>query len=351
VARSDGDRATGTLEMQRERGLMSTTTLRRASLSDMLGDKFLQDDELVPGVKVGLILLTPEIAADFSKRIPRRQRNQSRRLIDKYTTDMLAKKWPFIGDAIRFNSDDELIDGQHRVEGVVETGVSIPTIVVFGLDNDAIVPMDSGKGRRFEDLLTMEEHIENAASVGSLTRRVTHWMLGNYGQENIARVINPEWLNTTPTNEQLWTVYRANKDELIECTRHGLSYSRFFKKSAGPAIFAFSWMLFGKIDVDARESFFHELKEGSGTNTPTPAIGSLRRKLNEKYTRTTKPKPWEWQHFIFQTWNRKLQGETTELRRPSYPAYNTVAKPFDPHADTRGPGWEPLPSVFGRVSA
>jgi hypothetical protein len=333
---------------------MSTSTLnmyRHATLSDMLGDDYLQDDSLAPGVKIGLILLTPAVAADFAKRVPKRQRKKSKRLIDKYSTDVLAQRWPFIGDAIRFNSNDEMIDGQHRNDVVLETGVSIPTLVVFGLDNDAIVPMDTGKGRRFEELLTMEEHIENAAQVGGLTRRVTHWMLGNYGQESVARVINPQWLNTTPTNEQLWTVYRANKDELIECARHGTSYSRFFKKSAGPAVFAFTWMILGRINVDARESLFHELKNGSGTNPPTPAVNYLRSKLIEKYTRSSKPKPWEWQHYFFQTWNRKMQGESTALRRPSFPAYNTVAKPFDPHAEQRAPGWEPLPSIFGQVGA
>lgn len=317
----------------------------------MMLKNYLEDNALVPGVKIGFILLTPEIAADFQKRVPRRQRKRSKRLAAKYATDMIARKWRFIGDTICFNINDELIDGQHRVESVIQTGVSIPVVVVFGLDTEAIVPKDTGKSRRFEELLGMEEHIDNAAFVGSVTRRTCHWMLENYGQENVARVINPHWLNTSPTNEQLWTVYRALKDELVDSTKHGLSLSRFFNRSAGPSIFGFTWLLLGRIDLDMRESFFHELKNGSGQFPARPAIGYLNRKLTQNWTGEKRPKPWEWQHYIFQAWNRVALGETKELRRPSYPAYNMVALPFDPHSDRRGPGWQPLPNVFEQVDA
>lgn len=320
-----------------------------ATLSAMLKN-YLADDTLVPGVKIGFILLTPEIALDFQKRVPKRQRKHSKRLSEKYATDMIARKWRFIGDAICFNTQDELIDGQHRVDSVIKTGVSIPVIVVFGLDPEAIVPKDTGKSRRFEDLLSMEEHIDNAAFVGSVARRTAHWMLGNFGQENVARVINPQWLNTSPTNEQLWTVYRALKDELVDSTKHGLSYSRFFSRSAGPSIFGFAWLLLGRIDIDMREAFFHELKNGSGQRPPVVGISNLRRKLTQNWTGEKRPRPWEWQHYIFQSWNRMALGETKELRRPSYPAYNMVAQPFDPNSDTREPGWEPLPSVFEQVN-
>jgi hypothetical protein len=344
---------TDLLDRQRkEVTILSDILVRpRVELSDMLGDDFLQNDDLVPGVKIGLIMLTPELAVEFEKRIPRRQRRKSPRLVAKYSTDAVANKWPFIGDALRFNTENQLIDGQHRCEVVKQTGVSIPTIIVFGLDNDAIVPMDSGKSRRFEDLLDMEEHIENATQVAGLTRRVTHWMLGNYGTPNVARVLNPQWLNASPTNEQLWTVYRALKDELIESTRQGMSYSRFFKKSAGPLVFSFTWLLLTRIDLDAREKFFHELKDGPGKQPACPAISQLTRKLNEKYAKGSAPTPWEWQHYLFQAWNRMIQGDTKELRRPSFPAHNTVAKPVDPHTDRREPGWEPLPSIFGPVAA
>lgn len=321
-----------------------------AKLSDMLVD-YLEDPILVPGVKIGLIALTPEIAKDFARRLPKRQRKQSKKLIDKYANDIVAKRWPFIGDSIRFNANDELIDGQHRVETVIETGVTIPTLVVFGLESDAIIPMDTGKGRRFEDLLSMEENIEYSGQVAGLTRRVTHWMLGNYGQDSIARVVNPQWLGSTPTNEQLWQVYRENSNELIESTRHGLSYARFFKKSAGPTIFSFTWMLLGRIDLDGRESFFHELKDGPGQNPPVAGITSLRRKLNEKWVVSKKPSAWEWQHYFFQAWNRKVEGVSTELRRPGFPAWNTVAQPLDPHADLREQGWEPLPAISGEGPA
>jgi hypothetical protein len=321
-------------------------------LSDMLlKGNVLQNDALAPGVKIGLINLTPELAKDFQARIPKRQRKLSAKLTERYITDLLASQWPFTADVIKFNTGGEMIDGQHRCAAVLETGMSFPTLVAFNLDPESIIPMDTGKPRRFEDLLNMEEHIENAGYVGTLTRRVLHWQRGNYGQENVARVIDPHFLGVTPSTEQLWTVYRAMKDELIESTRRGLSTSRYFRKSAGPAVFAFSWMLFGRIDLDLRESFFHQLVNGPTHTGPEQPIAQLRRQLVKRWDGERKPNAWQWQHYIFQTWNRIIQGETTSLRRPTAPVWNQVAQPIDPHAEVRGPGWTPLPNIVDLAAA
>lgn len=319
-----------------------------ARLSDMLTD-FLQDDKVAPGVKIGLINLTPEIALDFQKRLPKRQRKRSDRVTEKYNIDMLAKQWPFLADVIRFNKDDEMIDGQHRVQSVIDTGATIPTLVAFNLEPDAIVPMDSGRGRTFTNYLEMEEHVENVSHVAAMTRRTAQWMVGNYGQENIARVANPEFLGVSMSNGQLVTVYKPMKHQLILATKEGLAFSRYFRKSAGPAIFGFSWMIFGAIDIDAREKFFYELKNGAAINGPEQPMNQLRNFLQKQWLGQKKPTAWEWQHYFFQTWNRVIEGSTTGLRRPSFPAWNTVGKPLDPHAALREPGWEPIPNVFAEL--
>lgn len=317
-----------------------------ARLSDMLTN-YLQDDDLAPGVKVGMIELTPAIAADFLARVPKRQRKKTERTIKKYVADLKAGAWPFLADVIRFNYDDELIDGQHRCQAVLDSGISIQTLVVFGLEPEAIVPMDSGLTRTFQTLLEMEEHVENAGVVAALTLRVWHWTHGNYGEKGIARVISPQYLGVTPSVEQLWVVYRGMKDELVECSKHGASLSRYFRRSAGPAVFAFSWMLLRKLDLDEGEAFFWALKNNQGGVGPEMPLNQLNRKLTQMPIGDKKPRPWVFQHLIFQTWNRKHDGVTTGLRKPPFPAFNTVAIPADPNKEVREPGWEPIPNAFG----
>jgi len=314
-----------------------------AQLSDMLKN-FLQDDELAPGVKVGMLLLTPAIAKDFLARTPQRQRSRSKKTVERYLGDQLSGKWRFLADVIRFNEQDEMIDGQHRCQSVLDSGIAQPTLVAFGLERNAIIAMDSGRPRKFNDQLRMED-VENHASVGALTKMALHWMRGNYADESVARVHNPQFLHVSLSTGTLWDTYEAMSHELIQSARHGLSTSRHFRRSAPAAVFSFCWLLFGRIDLDARERFFNELVEGPSQLGPEYSIAQLRSALTKVRTSKDRLVRWQWLHYFIATWNKMLRNETSGLRLPSEPKWNHLAMPFDPNEMQRGEGWEPLPNI------
>lgn len=79
-------------------------------------------------------------------------------IVEAYAADMLAGRWLFAGDAIRFDTDGRLVDGQHRCAAVIlaaetDPTVVIPMLVIRGLSPAAQAVMDSGISRNAADHL------------------------------------------------------------------------------------------------------------------------------------------------------------------------------------------------------
>ena len=60
---------------------------------------------------------------------------------------------PMNGDTIRFNTRGELIDGQHRLTAIVQTGQTYQCIVVRGVADEAFPTIDEGITRTVKDYL------------------------------------------------------------------------------------------------------------------------------------------------------------------------------------------------------
>ncbi len=86
------------------------------------------------------------------------KRNEGNRPIRRSRVTKLAEamrrgEWKFNGESIKVNCDGRIADGQHRLEAVVESGVTIDTLVVRGLPADCFDTMDQGASRTISDVL------------------------------------------------------------------------------------------------------------------------------------------------------------------------------------------------------
>ena len=66
-------------------------------------------------------------------------------------------EWKTNGDSIRFDTDGNLRDGQHRLHMVMLTGIPIEAVVIRGVYSDAFVTMDTGKNRTVTDVLAIRK--------------------------------------------------------------------------------------------------------------------------------------------------------------------------------------------------
>lgn len=99
-------------------------------------------------MKYKTVRLTPELAQEWLKTMPEYQRKPSTAVVAMYAVDMENGRWvEGTGDAIRFNKQGQMIDGQHRCLAVIESGCCITVTVIEGLDNEVFMVLDRGKKR------------------------------------------------------------------------------------------------------------------------------------------------------------------------------------------------------------
>lgn len=280
---------------------------------------------LLPGLKFEIVNLTPELAKEYLEALPERQRVMSPRTVDRYAADMLADKFPFTGDPIRFNRNGDLIDGQHRCTAVIESGEPMAVLVIRGMEPDMIRFFDSGRTRRFADDLRIQGY-SNHASLAAITARVWHWEHGNYGYMEVPYVANPLYANTSPSRAMLWTTLEQNL-HLPEVATHAARIYRY-TGNAPMSVTGLVWHLLGEVDPDAREKFFHELVSGSNQTGPEYPINVLRRTLTRRLNPTEERPGHVWLAYYMRAYNAWAGGETLSyLRMPSPARWNTWPLP------------------------
>lgn len=105
-------------------------------------------------ISAELMCITPKIAHDLLKNaLPNRPLSKARvrALID----DLRNGRWRTNGESIIFDSNLQLLDGQHRLMAVVESGISITALVVVGVPPTAMPSIDQGRSKGGADVLHM----------------------------------------------------------------------------------------------------------------------------------------------------------------------------------------------------
>ncbi len=116
--------------------------------------------------------LTPERAREI---LQANTRNRPLRsvYVEKLAQAMRRGEWTVNGEPIQIAGDGTLLNGQHRLCAVVQSGVTIPVLLVTGLSVEALRNMDTGTRRNLSDVLALRGEIDTtnlAAALGLLYR-------------------------------------------------------------------------------------------------------------------------------------------------------------------------------------
>jgi len=97
------------------------------------------------------ILVTPELAVEW---LALNVKNRAKRAwwVNSLSNMMQRGEWITTHQGIAFSKDGVLLDGQHRLEAIIESGIAQEMLVVTGLDNDAYKVLDNGIKRTMSDL-------------------------------------------------------------------------------------------------------------------------------------------------------------------------------------------------------
>lgn len=277
-----------------------------------------------PGMKAKVMDLTPELAASYL------ETNTNNRKIRVSRVATLARviarnEWVENGEAIKFDTDGYLLDGQHRLEAIIMAAKEIRTLVVTGLHPQSQVSMDQGAGRTFADTLTWLGE-SNTTDLASTIRVLKHFY-------SIGRV-------TTQNHSASYT-----KEELLQFLedhpgiRDALSppESKMNRSLLTPSVSASIYYILSDIDTDNADDFFYKLGSGDGLVKGDP-IFALRYVLEQNLLRRHgKINTQHRSALTFKAWNAYCRGEEVQTikwraggaRRESYPVvegmdYDTI---------------------------
>jgi hypothetical protein len=121
-------------------------------------------------VTVNLETVTPSIAERWLE-ANENNRSLSNKYVSRYAKLMDEGEWMVAPDAIAFDTEGRLINGQHRLNAIIEHGESQRFIVARGLDPQVFMATDGGKTRQASDALDIEGY-KNYSQLAAVARRV-----------------------------------------------------------------------------------------------------------------------------------------------------------------------------------
>lgn len=267
------------------------------------------------------VLITPAMAERLLDNNTNNRKLDTRRAA-RVAAQITAGKWIYTGDTIRLDTSGVLLDGQHRLAGVVEAGQPIETDVMCGLPPEVFHVVDTGKPRTAADSLIMLG--ETSVLAMSATIRLVH----RYQQGPT----HNEWLKQAHTLSNLDIARTmAADDATAERFRDAAAMGDRMHRAAKVNRTAAStwWFLVSEIygAADPRLiEFQHRVCDGVGLVENSP-VHTLRRTI----MLAERKKAPEILAVLIKAWNGHVQGR--EIKNLAWRADESMPSIFVPPPD------------------
>ena len=243
-------------------------------------------------MKIALETITPGDAKRFL------ESNNHNRPLNKTHISTLVKeiengRWKVNGDAIRL-STNRLIDGQHRLHAVIESGIAIKTVVIREIADDVFDTIDAGKKRTGADTLYVRGEVDTnnlAASIAIVGQYMSGRTIG------VGRYSNTEI-------EEIFENHPGIKDSLNQC--------RETKKLIPRSMMIACHYLFSKKDKTMADQFMQELVDGKNFSEGDP-VYVLRERLMDNAMSKSKLRRNHLMALVVKAWNHKRSGAKIKI--------------------------------------
>ena len=129
------------------------------------------------------MMITPRIARSMLDRnVSNRPLRKSH--VRRYAKLMREGRWHVTSDAIAFSTEGRLLNGQHRLGAVVQSGTAQKMLICTGLDPEVFQFLDYGKKRTLSDALAIKGYT-SVSALASGAKLVYMWQTGALGQRQV----------------------------------------------------------------------------------------------------------------------------------------------------------------------
>lgn len=158
-----------------------------------------------PSIDTDVVTIDPATA---SKWLETNNNNRPLRLytVLEYARQMTRGLWQLNGEAIIFDENGNLIDGQHRLHAVVKSGATIQSLVIVGISREAQETIDVGMKRTVGAQLSIgNAPITSATVVASICNNLAMFALQDSGFKLTASEVR--------------SIYERNSEAMLNAVR------------------------------------------------------------------------------------------------------------------------------------
>lgn len=239
-------------------------------------------------VSARLVDLTPALAKKILEEKNVRNRPIRDSHVDTLVQAMTEGSWRLNGDTISIGKTT-LIDGQHRLWAVVMSGVTVPALIVEGLDDDVFDTKDVGRRRTAADTLAVRGE-KNTARMAATLVLIEKYMTGrvsssmHFANTEVAAMVDK---------------YPGVRDSI----RHEFSSKGLLPASLADACY----YLFSQVDRELADDFFKRLHSGIDLHEGDPVYALRERLLHNSLSKAKFSKPYLFAICI-KAWNAARTG-------------------------------------------
>ncbi len=215
-----------------------------------------------------IVKVTPDVATEWLEtRGDNRKVMQS--VVDTYAGDMKEGRWIFNGAPIQFDEDGKLLNGQHRLWAVIESGATIEAVVQWGIPRSAQATIDNGAKWQGKDVLYMkgEKNVH-------LLQAALKWVY----KDEVGGILGSRTISNSRTIEIL---------DRHPNMRRSVDYIKLHKGPLVSSVAAFLHYKISAEDPERADIFFARLADGLELSESNP-IYRLREKLAGAWKSTYK---------------------------------------------------------------
>jgi len=248
------------------------------------------------GIEYSVEFITPEIAEEMlTHNTDNRSVRRSR--VNRYARDMESGAWREDGAAIRFAKDGTLLDGQHRLLGVVQSGVGIWMLVVRNLPMEAQDTMDDLPVRTLADTFGFHG-VANKTTAAAVVRRVLMWQNGAKTNQG----------GKEPTKTEALEAWRI--DPVLPLAVEAAVASRAGQRIIPPSIAGLAFWVFYSIEPDDCDDFMEKLIKGIGIDSAGEPAYIVRNQIEKQANAAGRVSETEFLAWIIKAWNHFRAGRT-----------------------------------------
>ena len=204
-----------------------------------------------------IVTITPDEAMQLLE-YNQQNRPLNHQHVNRIARQILDGKWRFNGDTIKIATNNDILDGQHRLWAIVEAKIAIETIVVRGIEEDAFATIDTlRKSRSGSDILALVGVTNYRSTISGALQWLIRWQkktLDSYRAP--ANKIE---------NSDIEEAYKNNRgvDRAAErCTK--------LRSVANPAMLTFFYYILSNRNPDLAERMVSTMENPAGVGLNDP---------------------------------------------------------------------------------